>query len=391
MSVCHEAVLIFFLPHRESMAALEAMVQNEDDTFLSEKEKPSLVAQHILSIVEDCFSQVEFAVTLPVCGASVHADDPFNGALQAHKILEKRFVSLKDVKQESEEEQGKMSAKAGSREKRKLRQEIKKSVKDILRLFKPHLSVLPSLRVEQGVELSQGESSLIRELKIYQSLVAKRLTSEPEWPVQNMQDLNSQEEQVAATLKQVIAEFSRLSEEINGMQSYIDPVEVETVNQPITPASDTKLTSSRDEIDKLNIHLYNLMHANKQAEMEQLKKNEILEGKIEDLLHKFDKNMEEIQAKLELNTKEYDEVLKDMTMLEKPFQALQLECDQIHEKHRLAEEKKKEEIRELELKTKASVIVQAWWRGCSTRKALKNKDKGKKKGKTKKGKGKKTK
>lgn len=55
------------------------------------------------------------------------------------------------------------------------------------------------------------------------------------------------------------------------MQSYIDPVEVETVNQPITPASDTKLTSSRDEIDKLNIHLYNLMHANKQAEMEQLK------------------------------------------------------------------------------------------------------------------------
>ncbi|RVE68181.1 hypothetical protein OJAV_G00089990 [Oryzias javanicus] len=374
---------------RESMASLEALVQNEDDASLSEKQKPSLVAQHILSIVEDCFSQVEFSITFPVCG--VHADETLSQALQAHKILEERFVSLKDVKQESEEEQGKIPAKAESREKLKLRQEIKKSVKEILGLYKPHLSVLPSSQVEQGVELSQSECSLIRELKIYQSLVAKRLTSEPEWPVQSIQDLNSQEEQVAATLKQVNVEFSRLSEEINGMQSYIDQIEEETVNQPITPASDTKLTSSRDEIDQLNIQLYNLMHANKQAEMEQLKKNEVLEGKIEDLLHKFDKNMEEIQVKLELNKKEYDEVLKDMTTLEKRFQALELECDQIHERRRLAKEKKKEEIRELELKTKAAVIVQAWWRGCRTRRALKNKDKGKKKGKTKKGKGKKTK
>lgn len=92
-----------------------------------------------------------------------------------------------------------------------------------------------------------------------------------------------------------------------------------------------------------------------------------------------------------MTKKEYDEVMEDTKKLEKYFQDLELECNQIHEKRRLAEEKKREEIRELELKTKAAITVQAWWRGCSTRKALKNKDKGKKKVKTKKGKGKKTK
>ncbi|XP_020561626.1 uncharacterized protein LOC101173946 isoform X4 [Oryzias latipes] len=303
------------------------MMENQDETSLSKKQKPSFVAQHILSIVEDCFSQVEFAVTLPVGSASVHVDQPLSETLQAHRILEERFVNLQDVKQESEEEQSRMSTKAGSKGKGKLRREIKKSITDILRLFKPHIGILSSLRTEQGVELSWSESLLIRELNIYQSLVVKRLTSEHEWPMQNMLDLNlKEEEEVAATLKQVNVE-----------------------------------------------------------------KNEILEGQIEDLLHKFDKDKEEIQAKLELTKKEYDEVMEDTKKLKKYFQDLELECNQIHEKRRLAEEKKREEIRELELKTKAAITVQAWWRGCSTRKALKNKDKGKKKVKTKKGKGKKTK
>uniref|UniRef100_A0A3B3HM13 Dynein regulatory complex protein 10 n=1 Tax=Oryzias latipes TaxID=8090 RepID=A0A3B3HM13_ORYLA len=362
------------------------MMENQDETSLSKKQKPSFVAQHILSIVEDCFSQVEFAVTLPVGSASVHVDQPLSETLQAHRILEERFVNLQDVKQESEEEQSRMSTKAGSKGKGKLRREIKKSITDILRLFKPHIGILSSLRTEQGVELSWSESLLIRELNIYQSLVVKRLTSEHEWPMQNMLDLNlKEEEEVAATLKQVNVEFSQLSEEINNTQCYLD-LEEETINQPVAQASDTKPTSSQDEIDQLNIHLYNLMHANKQAEMMLRKKNEILEGQIEDLLHKFDKDKEEIQAKLELTKKEYDEVMEDTKKLKKYFQDLELECNQIHEKRRLAEEKKREEIRELELKTKAAITVQAWWRGCSTRKALKNKDKGKKKVKTKKGK-----
>lgn len=64
--------------------------------------------------------------------------------------------------------------------------------------------------------------------------------------------------------------------------------------------------------------------------------------------------------------------------LEKTFSALEVEYDQIQEKRRLAEEKRKEEIRELELKTKAAILIQACWRGYITRKSLKNKGKSKK-------------
>ena len=77
---------------------------------------------------------------------------------------------------------------------------------------------------------------------------------------------------------------------------------------------------------------------------------------------------------------------EELRRLEKPFSVLEMECNQIQERRQLAEEKRKKEMRELELKTKAAILAQAWWRGYSTRKALMNKGKNKK---AKKGKGKK--
>lgn len=94
------------------------------------------------------------------------------------------------------------------------------------------------------------------------------------------------------------------------------------------------------------------------------------------------------QADLESNRLEYEREEEELRKLEKPFSVLEQECNQILEKHRLAEEKRIEELKELELKTKAAIFAQAWWRGYSTRKALKNKGKSKK---AKKGKGKKSK
>ena len=94
------------------------------------------------------------------------------------------------------------------------------------------------------------------------------------------------------------------------------------------------------------------------------------------------------QAKLELNESEYEKEQEELKKLGNPFSVLELEFNQILEKRRLREEKRREEMRELELKTKAAILIQAWWRGYSIRKALKNKGKRKK---GKKGKGKKTK
>ncbi len=89
-----------------------------------------------------------------------------------------------------------------------------------------------------------------------------------------------------------------------------------------------------------------------------------------------------------MNETDFDREEGELRKLEKPFSILEVECNQIQERRRLAEEKRQEEMRVLELKTKAAIFAQAWWRGYTVRKALKNKGKSKK---GKKGKGKKSK
>ena len=91
------------------------------------------------------------------------------------------------------------------------------------------------------------------------------------------------------------------------------------------------------------------------------------------------------QADLELNEIECEREEEELRKQKEPFSLLEADYDQIQERRRLAEEKRQEELKELELRTKAAICVQAWWRGYSTRKALKNKGKNKK---AKKGKGK---
>lgn len=79
---------------------------------------------------------------------------------------------------------------------------------------------------------------------------------------------------------------------------------------------------------------------------------------------------------------------EELKKLEMQISELDAEYKDILERRRLAAEKKDEEEKELELKTRAAFLAQAWWRGYCVRKALKKKDK---RNKPRKGKGKKTK
>ncbi|KAF0033812.1 hypothetical protein F2P81_013878 [Scophthalmus maximus] len=142
----------------------------------------------------------------------------------------------------------------------------------------------------------------------------------------------------------------------------------------------------QQEMGQLNIQLNNLMLENRRAERTLRKENEKVETEIEYLLQNFDSEMEEKQADLELNQIEYESGEEELRSLEKRFSVLESEYDQIMERRRLAEEKRQMEMKELELKIKAAILAQAWWRGYSTRKALKNRGKSKT---AKKGKGKK--
>lgn len=79
----------------------------------------------------------------------------------------------------------------------------------------------------------------------------------------------------------------------------------------------------------------------------------------------------------------YKEEVEEVSRLEMLHTELNVEYRSILDKLRLVKEKKEKEAKELELKTKAALLMQAWWRGYCVRKTLKEREK---KGKGKKGK-----
>nr|XP_019956440.1 PREDICTED: IQ domain-containing protein D-like [Paralichthys olivaceus] len=200
------------------------------------------------------------------------------------------------------------------------------------------------------------------------------------------------EEDLAASIMSVDTKISQKNVEIKHLQESLDNTRTTAQNlhisytyQKCQPPISEKQASMRQDIDQLNNQLDNLRLENKEAERALQEENKKLEADIEYLVQQFDSDMEEKQAKLELIEFEREKEKEELSKLKEPFSILETEYNQIQERRRLAEEKRQEEMRELELKTKAVIFIQACWRGCSIRKALKNKGK-KTKGKNKKGK-----
>lgn len=93
-------------------------------------------------------------------------------------------------------------------------------------------------------------------------------------------------------------------------------------------------------------------------------------------------------------TNEFKQEVQEVKKLEMLYTELDVEYGYILEKRQLEAEKKEKAAKELVVKTKAVLIIQACWRGYCVRKALKEEEKKRKKGKKgkaskKKGKGKK--
>ncbi|KAM6931389.1 dynein regulatory complex protein 10 [Xenentodon cancila] len=378
--------------------------ENPSEDLLLQKKRLPLDAQRILNIIESCISQVEIAASLPgilqVYKISGAVDKDLSTAIQAHQILDERVEKLKGLIQEPD---GKLEGEDEEARRRKVAQlgrDIKNSVRDVLRGFKGHPNAFFPLRTEQALEVGESEYMLIKVLKMFHShMVEKFLTSqernlskEPSsFPDKHLECLISEEEQVAVTLKKLDNQISELDDEIKNMQSYskkdVMP-EIDALFLPHKRRQQNKRPGKlQQDIDQTAIQLNSLRLEKGETVRMLREKNEMLEMETENLLLNFDDKMKEIQAKLEMNEIAYEKEVEELRKLQEPFSALEVEFNQIQEKRRLAEEKRMQEMKDLELKTKAAITVQAWWRGYSTRKALKNKGKSKK---TKKGKSKKS-
>ncbi|KAI9521524.1 hypothetical protein NQZ68_003677 [Dissostichus eleginoides] len=402
------------------MSAKRSTVVGKTKTQLEEapennevpQRKPlSLEAKRILNMLENCISGVEFVAMMPALlqlnTLSSVGDKDLSMALQEHQLLEKRLETFECLMQGSDGEQGREVGKAMAR----LEKDIKNSLRDLLRLARAHPDAISGLKAELGETLAVGESEykLITGLEKFQSCVVETLLTSVEEELHDQLDLQKssyqnhrleilalKQEKQAISMEQQDAEIFEKNEEIKRCQGYLEDNNRRKAGISLLPvqqsqvhtASKMKKAGKTIDIDQPNILLSKLIFENRQAERVIQEKIEKVETEIENLLYTFDTEMEEKQAKLDLNRMDYEKEDEELKTLEKLFSVLEVECNQIKEKRRLAEEKRKEEAKELELKTKAAVMAQAWWRGYSTRKALKNKGKSKK---AKKGKGKKTK
>uniref|UniRef100_A0A3Q3MB39 Dynein regulatory complex protein 10 n=1 Tax=Labrus bergylta TaxID=56723 RepID=A0A3Q3MB39_9LABR len=325
----------------------------------------------IAKILENCISEVEFVLTLPAFlklnSLTCVADTELSRALQEHQTLAERLETLEGLRQESGGEQEK-----GSKE--RAQQDFKKSVKNLLRLVRARPDVISDFRLEQDMEVGESESILINELKKFHSHMVEKLltsvseelkqtlykpTSSPVIPSHTMDLMNSTEEKLSAAITEKDAEVRHLVGIIS------------------TTCKTLKMYLRQKTTNNFFYDIY-LTHG---CVYLPLQKNEELEKDIESLLQNFDTH-------LDFNEKEHEKELEELRKQEQSFSVLEVEFNQIQEKHRLEEEKRKQEMKDLVLKTKAAIYAQAWWRGYSTRKALKNKGKSKK---AKKGKGKKIK
>ncbi|XP_071338936.1 dynein regulatory complex protein 10 [Trachinotus anak] len=374
------------------------------DHDLSQKKQLSFEAQRISSVLENCISQIEIVAALPAIlhlnSSSSVVDEELSRALQMHQLLVERLEE--SLKQESEDGE---DGEARKRAKARLEKDIKNSVRDLLRLIRAHPGDIFGFR-ERGMEVGESEYKLIRGLKMFHSqMVVKLLTSLEEdlqlvlykpaspSPAHSLEHMALMEEEVATSEKETDAKISQKKILVKNLQCSLQGKNTQEAGMSLAAEQcqqhvkiSKKQTSMKQEIDQLTIQLNNLIIENRQAERVLQEKYEKVETEIEYLLYKFDNEIEENQADLELNEVDNEKEEEELRRLEKPFSVLEEECNQVQERRRLAEEKREKEIRELELKTKAAIFAQAWWRGYSTRKALMNKGKSKK---AKKGKGKK--
>uniref|UniRef100_A0A3Q1EXC4 Dynein regulatory complex protein 10 n=1 Tax=Acanthochromis polyacanthus TaxID=80966 RepID=A0A3Q1EXC4_9TELE len=359
-------------------------------------------AECISNVLENCISQAEITATLSAvlqssCVSGV-ADQELCNALQEHQLLEERLEKLEDL--ESDGKQEGEAVKERKQARAQLERNIKNSFRYVLRLCKANPDAVSGLRAELGIEIVDSEDILIRELKVFHSHMVRKLWTsldeelQPGGKTQNLEETILLEEKIAEKIKETDAQISYNENEIEIMQQKNKALEeemslpTEKQCQPQIKTTSPKQTSLQEEIDQLKIQLNNLMFENRQAEGILQEKNEKLEMEIEYLIRNFDEKITETQANLEVNETSYGKEEEDLRKLEEVFSVLEVESNQILERRRQAEEKRLKEMKELELKTKAVIFAQAWWRGYSTRKAIKNKGKGKK---AKKSKGKKTK
>lgn len=207
----------------EDWFALLPNSQSEDGCLVQSKHLSS-EAHIILSTLENCISKIETAAALPALlhlnSKSEIVDKDLSKALEKHRILVERLEKLKSLKQESVEEQIRDDRIGGEKERAQLGNDLKNSVRDILRYCRAHSDGIIGLRAELDIKIEEKEYKLIKGLKVLHSHMVEKFLISPDEELQLItkqkefsssakdleKNISLEEEEVAKAIEQVDAE-----------------------------------------------------------------------------------------------------------------------------------------------------------------------------------------
>jgi len=184
-------------------------------------------------------------------------------------------------------------------------------------------------------------------------------------------------------------ELRKLKSDLYQLEQFTDEQIRRTKNEiDKQTQSDSKNSEQRQKKLRLETKDLQIKHAKMQitnmSEEEQLRRKKAnIEKQIEDWIEKYDNEAGELQKELDKEGDELSELTKQHDKLQVGFETLAVDYNKIMEERRIENEKMEREQREIEEKTGAAEVIQAFFRSYKVRKAMK------KKGKKGKGKGKK--
>uniref|UniRef100_A0A8B9ZRG7 Dynein regulatory complex protein 10 n=1 Tax=Anas zonorhyncha TaxID=75864 RepID=A0A8B9ZRG7_9AVES len=375
----------------------------------------SIETEWVISVLDETIAKLELSCLVPPILASLDRFSALLGPEITKNLTEhQKLASKMEHLLASPEEEDAVRAEERRVSLCLLEQQLKSSVRNILRLLLANPSICKALKCEAGTREPPAEA-FIKAFREFRNFMLERLLTNPtkeEEMVRFMEDVSlrikKNTETVTASRAELLAAICTRDEEVQKKDNMIKGLkksmqdlaencktdilqvkwEGEKQQKEELQASRAKCASLQQDIQQLRAQLKKLVLQHRASELALRKRKCRAETEILNWVQKYDADMAEKQAEYEEVHAAYTKEKAELSVLMEKHALLLQEYSQIEEERRIRQEKKKKALEELATMTLAATRIQAFWRGYLIRSTFKSKKKKKGKGK---GKGKDTK
>ncbi|EOA96474.1 IQ domain-containing protein D, partial [Anas platyrhynchos] len=370
----------------------------------------SIETEWVISVLDETIAKLELSCLILPILASLDRFSALLGPEITKNLTEHQKLSSKmEHLLASPEEEDAVRAEERRVSLCLLEQQLKSSVRNILRLLLANPSICKALKCEAGTREPPAEV-FIKAFREFRNLMLERLLTNPtkeEEMVRFMEDVSlrikKNTETVTASRAELLAAICTRDEEVQKKDNMIKGLkksmqdlaencktdilqvkwEGEKQQKEELQASRAKCASLQQDIQQLRAQLKKLVLQHRASELALRKRKCRAETEILNWVQKYDADMAEKQAEYEEVHAAYTKEKAELSLLMEKHALLLQEYSQIQEERRIRQEKKKKALEELATMTLAATRIQAFWRGYLIRSTFKSKKKKKGKGKGK--------